>query len=117
MFILGSKEWALRILKETRGIKKKAEITFEGQSSNLVFKELFMQEAFRRRVVNISIINLLCALYYFKVEKVKFTFWLKNSYEIACVFVPGAKLFCFERKYTKDFSFPCMVEVSQSHIN
>ena len=60
MFILGSKEWALRILKETRGIKKKGEITFEGQSSNLVFKELFMQEAFRRRVVNISIRSFVC---------------------------------------------------------
>lgn len=60
MLILGSKEWALRILKETREIKKKAEITFEGQSSNLVFKELFMQEAFRRRVVNISIKSFVC---------------------------------------------------------
>lgn len=60
MFILGSKEWALWILKETREIKKKAEITFEGQSSNLVFKELFMQEAFRRRVVNISIKSFVC---------------------------------------------------------
>lgn len=116
MFILGNKEWASRILKETHGIKNKAEITFEGQSSNLVFKELFMQEAFRRRVVNISIKSFVCIVL-FKAEKVKFTFWLKNSHETASVFVPGAKWFCFERKYTKDFFFPCMVEVSQSHIN